>query len=318
MAIQSSSLSTGSSRNEVATGTMPSVVVRGFERIRAFVHDFNGSCEEAQALNADSIIEGLKKAGAVNDKILKTLTAANLAEATGLGAIVATALLKDLQASDAPIAARRVTRLAAQTIAVPDLFTQYDPNEVGSAVGGELLRLCQQHLGRNPRVITFGPDNKVDGKLSFKLFEDALKGDPDMELVTHEGKSYYTYRIGERPNDVVSIHPITGRNLRSNDIAEDGLNWSGVSADVRYLFRHAVRTGELNATLSRRDMVYYHTVACGEQGLSQLLIEFPQAARRFHEGQQIGQQPQIRRIRQHSGDPSAHLVESLSSRRDAH
>lgn len=301
---------------DILSGASVASPAKGFQRIADFVDNFNQSCEPGQRLDKDDIISKLKLAGAVNDDVLRTLTVSSLGEATGLSAIIATALIKQLQQVDSPVSARRITRLAAQTIAVPELFNRYDPNDVGSAVGGELLRLTNQYLGRNPRIIVFDEDGRVNGPLSYKLFEDALRGDPDIDQVTQGGKLYYTYRINERPHDVVSIHPITGENLRSNGVANDGLDWSPVSDAARFILRHAVATRELASSLSRRDMVYYHTAASAGDAIARLSAEFPQAARRYQEGVQIGQQPPIRRVRQGNGDPSQELRDGLTSRRN--
>lgn len=298
-----------------ALQTVP--VTRGFERVQRFIESYNAGASEGKKVDAQEIVAKLKDAGAVTDQILKAMSQSQITDATGLPAIVATALHKDLQGLDSPLGThgRRVSRLVAGTMAIEDLFARYNPDEVGSAIAGELLGLAKTHIGRNPKVITFHADGKVNGELSFKLFQDAIKGDPDIDQVSQDGKLFYTYRIGERVDDVVSIHPITGENLRSNQVSTDGFDWSNVPDNVRFVFRHAIETGELNARMSRRDMAYYYQTANSPQGFTSLCQEFPQAARRYSEAERIGQQPAIKRVRGSDGDPTGDIVSSLTKRR---
>ncbi len=275
---------------------------KGFEFLRDFVGRFNASVEEdGKKLNADLLVSKLKEGGAVNDELLANLSADDIRSLTELPPVVSKALVKGFTAlSTKPTAdkpKRRPTRYLAQTLELDDLVARYDPNDIGSAVSSELTSRIKQTTGRNARVIVFGNDGTVNVSKSVELIRDALMGESDLKEVLVDGEIHETFRVGEIPQRVVSIHPITGEPLRVNGIGSDQLDWSAVSLKAQQLLYFAVQSEELETTLSRRELVDYYNLAAREDGFGQLQNIFPEARRLFTQAEQLGELPKLKAFR---------------------
>lgn len=285
---------------------------RGFERLRIFVERFNSSCDPSQRLNSAEIEKDLRARDVVNDSILKALSASDIADITSVSAPVAKALQKEFSLADSTTQRRpeRIpTRLTVQSLSLKELIRQYDPTQLASAVIAEFKLRVKREIGRNPKVIVFNPDESINQEATWRLLQDALQGDPDLDQIAVDGKSLYTFRIGERPNQVVEIHPITKEYLRSNGVGRDNLDWTSLPLENRQLLFLAVKSGELSSEPTRRDLVYYHQMAGSDDGLAALQAEFPEAAKDFYERSLVDNLPSQRRIRRQA-DISEDLIKS--------
>ncbi len=279
--------------------TVPSSC-RAYEKIRLFVDRYNRSTER-EKVDSDNIIQKLKSGGVVNDEIISALTASDLAKLTELPEVVAKAMHTAIyDNTQQPAARTRPTQLRAQTMPLRQLLAEYDPFDFGSSVTRELKARLETapHGVSEPRVIVFERDRIVDVVISESLISEYMQGDGVREYVNTSTGSRKTYAVGELPEQIVGVHPITGDDLRLSGEGLDGLNWGSCSLACQQMLNLAVLTGELDQNLNRRDLTYYHRIASDVQGgLAQLQNEFPQAATEFLRRVAVDDLPRLRRFR---------------------
>jgi hypothetical protein len=319
MTIQTSRTSELANPIELSQQNM-ATMARGFERLRAFTTDYNQNAGK-EVLDSSKIIAALTSAGAVNDAVLKGLSENEIAQITEQPVIVARALQKEFQKVEGETSRegikRMPSRISVQTYPLDELIAKYDPSDFGSPVLGEIRRRVNDALGRNqdPRIVVFDDEGKVIVEPTLQLLKEAMQGDPDLKVVTIDGIARTTYRLGEHPQQVVSIHPITGAYLRSNGQDKDGLNWNNAGLECKQLLHLAVENGELRLPLSRRDLVYYHALAHREDGLAQLSAEFPTSAQQFTEYKILGDLPSLKAFRNSKSDREIDPSEVIKTKR---
>lgn len=276
-------------------------IARGFELISTFADRFNQSCADNQKLDPQELIQKLKTAGAVNDELLLQLSAKEIEETVGVPPVVARGILNELKTLSGTVTAERPetipSRLRVQMFSLKQLVKDYDPNEVGGNVTAELKTRVMNEIGRNPRVIVLKQDGSVDTEVSYKLLEEALQGDPDLEQAESNGRITYTFRIGERPDRVVDLHPLSGEPLRANGLDADGYNWLAVPLPARQLLHLAVESGEIQEDISPLQLEEIVQRASSESGVASLGRVLKKAAREFDRLSQIGGLPPLKDFR---------------------
>lgn len=295
-------------------------LVRGFERLREFVTQYNQSAE-GLVLDSDKLIAALKGAGAVNDSTLKLLSESEISKITDQSLIIARALHKEfVKTDDAPereLRKRLPTRHAVQTYPLEELIEKYDPADIGSSVVAELRHRITAALGTNasPRFVVFDEAGKVIVPETLRLLQEALQGDADLTVVSINRVAHTTYRLGQSPKQIVAIQPITGEQLRSNGQDKFGLNWSEIRLECQQMLKLAVESKEIEFPIKRRDLSYYYNISAQPQGLEQLMTEFPSAAQLFAEAKALGNLPSLRAYRHSNRDKGVDPAELIKTRR---
>jgi hypothetical protein len=293
-------------------------------RIYEFVERFNKGAGQNK-LNADEIIGKLKEAGMINDETSSALTAEDLETITSVPKLVARALCKAIQ--DDPKRSHSITRpskLRAETMTVRQLLESYDPTDYGAPIVRELqdrLGTAPNSSSRKPSVIVFNESGTVDIESSERLIREYMFGDPLAEYVTTSTGAKRTHLVGELPQQIVGIHPITRENLRSSGQGSDGFNWAICSLACKQMLYLAVETDELASDTDRiRLLTIYQMASNEESGLGLLQNAFPIAAVKFLELEQTGDLPSLKRIRTRSAssdqtDPASLAREGTQVRR---
>jgi hypothetical protein len=272
------------------------------QKVINFCERFN-STPGVKQLQAGEIIAKLQEADVVNDEIFKALQAEDLIRIVGVSGPVARAMLQAFSDEERDASLRtRATAIRAQTMTLKQLLASYDPNDPLAPVTSELQRRLNsrgQHP-KNPKVIVFCADGAVDIKQSSLLIKDYIAGDGQVEYIRTTSGQHKTYRVGEVPEQIVGVHPITGAELKSSGVGkDDGLDWSMCSLECKQLLRIAVSIKELDPnSITRRDLIdYHHAAQNSESGLAYLQNLFPKAAIEFENLKAVDDLPKLKRLR---------------------
>ena len=279
-------------------------VFRASARIHEFVERYNKSAGQ-DMLNADQIVNKLKESGVINDETTAALNPEELVNIIGVTKPVAVALCRAMQddpkRSHAP---SRPSRLRAESMTIRQLLESYDPTDYGAPIIRELqdrLETAPNRSSSKPSVIVFNENGTVDIESSERLISEYMLGDPLAEYVTTSTGAKRTHLVGELPQQIVGIHPITRENLRSSGQGSDGFNWALCSLACKQMLYLAVETDELASDTDRiRLLTIYQMASAGESGLGLLQNAFPRAAVKFLQLEQTGDLPSLKRIRTRS------------------
>jgi hypothetical protein len=274
---------------------------RAFELMRSQVSRTENS-EGTQAIDIEKAIEALKNAGVRSDAAFLVMTEAEFLNITELNTFVGRALWKGArqqESSESPKTVRP-SSLRAASLSLTDLIRQFDPDDVGSPVIRELgarLSHAPGQRSEEPSVIVYDDQKRVMPEITEVLIREVLQGEPSREYVTVDNVRRKTYPLGETPDIIVGVHPITGDNLRMNGEGLDGLPWGNCNQECQQMLSLAVSTQELPSKLSRRDLVGYFALAENAAGLQKLQNEFPLAAEQFRERKLLDSLPRLKRFR---------------------
>jgi|GEM_PF-6808820 len=279
-------------------------VFRASARIHEFVERYNKSAGQ-DMLNADQIVNKLKESGVINDETSAALNPEELVNIIGVTKPVAMALCRAMQddpkRSHAP---SRPSRLRAESMTIRQLLEGYDPNDFGAPIVRELqerLATVPNSSSRQPPVIVFNQDGTLDVDTSEQLINWYILGEPLVDYVHTSTGVKRTHVVGELPQQIVGIHPITRENLLSSGQGIDGFNWAHCSLACRQMLYLAVEAGELTRDTDRLHLMTIYQMASNEEsGLGLLQNAFPRAAVKFLELEQTGGLPSLKRIRTRS------------------
>jgi hypothetical protein len=272
------------------------------QKVSDFCERFN-SAPGARHIIATDIISNLQAAGVVNDEIFRALRAEELANIAAVPVQVARAMLQAFSGEERDaILKTRATAIRAQTMTLMQLLAAYDPSDPLAPITSELQKRLEAsgQQPKNPKVIVFGADGSVDTNQSALLISDYIQGDGQVEYIKTASGQHKTYRVGEVPEQIVGVHPITGAELKTSGIGkDDDLDWSKCSLECKQLLAIAVTIEELDKnSITRRDLVEYHRAATNaETGLSYLQDLFPKAAIEFENLKRVEALPKLKTLR---------------------
>jgi hypothetical protein len=276
-------------------------------RIREFVARYNEAAHtqpkkaaQVTALDADQIINQLAGLGAITNETLAALSVADLESACGVPKAVAAALCNAIRLGTKqadPIS--RPRKKQVQSMSLTQLLENYNPKDFGAPLTRELQRRLASNPNSSsdsPAVIVFQDDGRVDVATSEKLIQEYMLGDETPTYCSTASGLKPTYAVGELPQHIIEIHPITGERLRSSGEGKDGFNWLKCSLECRQMLHLAVQSGELAEDIDRVTLVQIYRMAADEQaGLGLLQQAFPEAAMQFMEDKMVGGLPPLRR-----------------------
>lgn len=187
-----------------------------------------------------------------------------------------------------------------------ELLKQYDPVSIDgqtSPITSELISRVQRTLNRNPSVVVFNSELKVDVEQTQKLLTDALQGFPDSVTIKGGKRGIaFTFPFGAAPGRIYSINPLTNERLRESGVDGNGFDWSPVPQNVRQLLYLARRTAEIPADSSPLERSMLLGLASGPEGFTQIQGMFPRAAAEFVRRAEVNSLPSLKRRADRTGD----------------
>lgn len=284
--------STGLQKEQKGNELSSPTVVRAFERLKEFA-ERNPATNEAIQVALGRLVD----AGVTSDEIFSALGSNDFEQITQLSVPVSRAAFQAAhQISEVPVGEKaRPSALRAQVMSLEALVRGYDPLDIGSAIHKELaarLKLNPNEIS-SPKVFEFTTEGHVDVQSTLARIRALLTGENEAFDVQDRIQGKRAFGIGELPNIVVGIQPITREPLFSNGNDRDGLNWKGRDIECQQLLYLAGETGELRASLSRPDTLRLFRLCQSKDGMDELMFEFPKAAQRFNECKVVGGLPTL-------------------------
>lgn len=271
-------------------------ILRAFEKLRQFA-ERNSETKGA----IESAIDKLQKSGVTSDEIFNAIDASEFQKLTKLPVAVSRAAYKAAthDHEGGAVSRGRPSVLRAQTMSLEALVSLYDPVDVGSPTHRELASRLQLNPSgtSSPKVFEFSEDGGLDVKRTLERISVLLSGEEEALQLEDLVSGRIAFGVGELPNAVVGVHPITGEQLFFTGKGRDGLDWEGTDVSCRQLLALARESDELESSMTRGEALRLFRLCKDKDGLTELMLEFPNAAQRFNERRIIGGLPTLKAFR---------------------
>jgi hypothetical protein len=248
--------------------------------------------ESTAKIPTDAFFTALFAAGGTDDEALKQCTWEDL-ESFGAPKLLAkriATIFRKGEATSTPedkVKILKPSRVAVMSVS--ELIEHYDPRDHTNPVGQRINTMCG-----GKRCIVFNTDGSINTKASVDLLNELRDNYPERETFLVNGVPVKTWKVGERPGQLVDENPLyAGRLLRPNgDCDQTNRSWTGIPHSIRVIIYLATKTGEvrINSVNEAHDIIDI-AVSMDE---SRIRARFPKASLKYDELNAEGKLPTLK------------------------